>query len=87
MPHYLWQAPGTRYDGDVSEERIDDADNLVLLCRVHHKMVDDQYETYTVELLRNLKQNLYRVNQLRIIGRGEVMAPGPSREIQGDRSI
>jgi hypothetical protein len=27
------------------------------LCRVHHKMVDDQCETYTVELLRKLKSN------------------------------
>src|SRR5579864_8713753 len=48
---------GPRYDRSVPDERIDDAENLVLLCRVHHKMVDDQYETYTAELLRNLKQN------------------------------
>ena len=26
-------------------------------CRVHHKMVDDQHETYTADLLKNLKQN------------------------------
>jgi HNH endonuclease len=48
---------GPRYDGGVPEGRIDDADNLVLLCRVHHKMVDDQCETYTAGLLRNLKLN------------------------------
>jgi hypothetical protein len=28
---------------------------LILLYRVHHKMVDDQSETYTVEKLRDLK--------------------------------
>jgi HNH endonuclease len=48
---------GPRYDSSLPEEQIDNPENLVLLCRVHHKMVDDQYETYTAELLRDLKQN------------------------------
>lgn len=48
---------GPRYDSSLSEERIDDPENLLLLCRVHHKMVDDQHETYTADLLKNLKQN------------------------------
>ena len=32
-------------------------DNLVLLCRTHHKMVDDQHETYTAEVLHKIKAN------------------------------
>src|SRR5437016_5965776 len=48
---------GPRYDPAVSLELIDKAENLILLCRVHHKMVDDQFETYTVEVLRALKKN------------------------------
>ena len=36
---------------------IDGPENLVLLCRVHHKMVDDQPETYTVAVLSSLKAN------------------------------
>jgi hypothetical protein len=48
---------GPRYDPAFPVERLDDADNLILLCRVHHKMVDDQVETYTVEILKNLKAN------------------------------
>jgi hypothetical protein len=41
----------------VPENRIDELENLILLCRVHHKMVDDQAEMYTAELLRSLKKN------------------------------
>ena len=36
-------------------EDIDDAENLILLCGIHHKMVDDQSSTYTVESLRDIK--------------------------------
>ena len=46
---------GPRFDDQQSSDRIDDAENLILLCRVHHKMVDDQCVTYTVETLRSLR--------------------------------
>lgn len=48
---------GPRHDPAFPAERLDKPENLILLCRVHHKMVDDQYETYTVEVLRKLKAN------------------------------
>jgi hypothetical protein len=51
------KALGPRYDPAFPVERIDDADNLVLFCRVHHKIVDDQVGTYTVDVLRQLKEN------------------------------
>ena len=47
---------GPRYDAQFAANRLDEPENLVLLCRVHHKMVDDQHETYTVEYFRNLKR-------------------------------
>src|SRR6266480_1336581 len=34
---------------------IDDDSNLILLCRKHHKVIDDQPSKYTVEHLRELK--------------------------------
>lgn len=34
----------------------DKFDNLILLCRNHHKQIDDQPNTYPVELLKDLKQ-------------------------------
>jgi hypothetical protein len=51
------QGQGPRYDATFPSDRLDEPDNLILLCRVHHKMVDDQHETYTVDLLRSLKAN------------------------------
>jgi hypothetical protein len=48
---------GPRYDSKYPCENIDELENLMLLCRVHHKMIDDQVETYTTELLISLKSN------------------------------
>jgi hypothetical protein len=49
------QSQGPRYDAKFPAARVDEPDNLILLCRVHHKMVDDQTQTYTVEALQKLK--------------------------------
>ena len=46
---------GPRHDPALAPERVDDADNLILLCRIHHKMVDDQSATYSVSELQRLK--------------------------------
>ena len=49
------KAHGPRFDPSPSVDDLDDPANLILLCRVHHKMVDDQRETYTVEVLHTKK--------------------------------
>jgi len=46
---------GPRYDSSYPQEKLNAYDNLILLCRVHHKMIDDQYENYTVNILRQMK--------------------------------
>lgn len=46
---------GPRGDSSLLPERRDEYDNLILLCKVHHKLVDDQPNTYTVECLRKMK--------------------------------
>jgi|GEM_PF-378924 len=46
---------GPRYDPTYEQEKLDSYENLILLCRVHHKMVDDQAETYTADILRQMK--------------------------------
>ena len=48
---------GPRYDVALDPQNVDNLNNLLLLCRVHHKMVDDQFETYTADLLRSIKSN------------------------------
>jgi hypothetical protein len=48
---------GPRSNSSMSTDELDDYTNLILLCKVHHKMVDDQPNTYTIEYLRNLKKS------------------------------
>ena len=48
---------GPRYNPSYPEEKIDSYENLMILCRVHHKMVDDQPSTFTSEILLQIKNN------------------------------
>lgn len=51
------QIQGPRHDPSFPEEKLDVYENLILLCRVHHKMIDDQDETYTIDILQQIKSN------------------------------
>lgn len=51
------QANGPRFDPAFPQEKIDAYSNLIILCRTHHKMVDDQKDTYTTAILRQMKTN------------------------------
>lgn len=54
--HIISRAPlGPRHDPSFPVDKLDTPCNLVLLCGIHHKMVDDQYETYSAELLGKIK--------------------------------
>lgn len=48
---------GPRGNSDLSSVERDKYANLILLCKVHHKIVDDQRETFTVEKLKEIKTN------------------------------
>lgn len=48
---------GPRHDPSYPKEKLDSYANLILLCRIHHKMVDDQEDTYTTDILRQMKSN------------------------------
>lgn len=37
-------------------KNYDDYENLILLCRNHHKAIDELWETYSADMLRNLKK-------------------------------
>lgn len=47
---------GERYNPDISDEARDDYPNLILLCIQHHDETDD-VQKYTVEKLKQMKQN------------------------------
>lgn len=51
------RANGPRHDPSYPLEKLDSYENLMLLCRTHHKMIDDQAETFTTDILRQMKSN------------------------------
>lgn len=58
MAHIKGEKPGApRYDSSMSDKQRNSYENLILLCNVCHKMIDDQYNTFTVEKLYEMKQN------------------------------
>ena len=48
---------GPRGAPELSEEELDSYSNLLLLCKVHHKIIDDQPEIYTVNVLKKMKNH------------------------------
>ncbi|WP_144223713.1 HNH endonuclease [Mesorhizobium amorphae] len=46
---------GARFDPAQSDEERHGYDNLLLMCRIHHKVVDDAPAIFTVEILRQMK--------------------------------
>lgn len=47
---------GPRYDKELPKDQIDEYFNVILLCKSDHKLVDDQVNTYTREILQLIKQ-------------------------------
>lgn len=50
------KANGPRGDEKFDINKLDKYENLVLLCRNHHKIIDDNPECYTIEKLKNIKK-------------------------------
>lgn len=48
---------GPRGNSPLSINERDDVDNLILLCRNHHKLIDDQLGAFTVDVLNEIKLN------------------------------
>lgn len=47
---------GPRGDYPLGISKRDSYDNLILMCKVHHKMIDDQVIKYSVDVLRQMKK-------------------------------
>lgn len=47
---------GPRGQSPLTQEQRDKYRNLILLCNVHHKQIDDQVATYTIEKLHKIKE-------------------------------
>lgn len=48
---------GPRGKSKLTKEERDKYDNLILLCRKHHKIIDDQFNFYTVDKLNKIKSD------------------------------
>jgi len=46
---------GPRYNPTQTLAERDGFDNLLLLCGIHHPIIDNEYETYTVDVLKKMK--------------------------------
>ena len=46
---------GPRYNPNTMDEERRGYDNLILLCHAHHRRIDSDASTYTVERLRQMK--------------------------------
>jgi len=56
--HIKGEKPGAaRYDANQTAAERHAYDNLILLCRNHHRVIDDDEEAYTVERLHKMKSD------------------------------
>lgn len=55
-----------RHNPNLPEERLNDIENLILLCHEHHVKVDDKHNGYTVSQLREMKQRHEKFGRLDI---------------------
>ena len=46
---------GPRHDPEFPREKLNDHANLLLLCKIHHKLIDDQQSEYTASRLAKIK--------------------------------
>lgn len=57
IAHIVAKSPeGPRGESDLPTESRDSYENRILLCPTHHKTIDNDPETYTVEKLHQMKQ-------------------------------
>jgi hypothetical protein len=56
--HIVAREPdGPRGTSPLTSDERDKYSNFILLCKIHHKIVDDQLDLYTVERLHELRAN------------------------------
>ncbi len=54
---YAFSENGPRGKANLTHEELNSPENLILLCPNHHTVVDNQYETYPADMLKQWKQD------------------------------
>jgi hypothetical protein len=58
MCHIKAKSPkGPRYDSEQTDTERNSFQNLILLCKRHHKIIDSDVNQYTVKKLKKMKKN------------------------------
>lgn len=52
----------SRYDPNQSDEERHGFDNLVLMCPLHHKLIDDDSDSYTISRLKEIKVDYEKIH-------------------------
>lgn len=55
IAHIVASSPDGPRGNEHSYELSDEIENLMLMCQEHHKLIDDNPEIYTTQLLQNMK--------------------------------
>jgi hypothetical protein len=53
---YATSKDGPRGKSGLTEKELNSPENLILLCRIHHAIVDGQHESYPASMLKEWKQ-------------------------------
>lgn len=48
---------GPRGDYPLDLGKRDNYDNLIILCKIHHKVIDEQPQTYTIDKIKEIKRD------------------------------
>ncbi len=72
---------GPRGRSELSDQDRDKHTNLILLCGVHHKLIDDQPRTYSVPVLQQMKRD--HEDRMRQQNGRAAAAPPPVRKLEG----
>jgi hypothetical protein len=76
MAHIVGESrQGPRGDTPMSDEERNKYTNLILLCKTHHKTVDDQKRTYSIPVLRQMKVDHEAWVEKTL--RGQIAKPAP----------
>jgi hypothetical protein len=81
---YAISTDGPRGKSGFTEEELNSPDNLILLCRNHHAVVDGQHETYPAYMLKKWKQTHESEMRKRLTSDLESIYPPRAHQLPGD---
>jgi len=58
ISHIEGGEPGSpRHNPELALEQLNDYENLIVMCKIHNKIIDSEEKKFTVEYLKEIKKN------------------------------